>query len=478
LVKIDGVTLDDVQDIMYLKTRVLSETAVLEQNVASRESLAGYGREWNVTGVMSDLSLSALVAKIETYQGFANGRTHILDREDGSDIVPVLILDPEVHEVAGYPLSRDYTLRCLEKPPFFKRFRQTPPTIVQSLAFWMLPPTLTQDPPTISMSLESLLAKLVQIQQDPPTITQSLTSISFSKQGFTTTGSTTYPEVNFGGSSGGGSDSSGGNLQGGRFQSLNYPITIRNIEQYSKSAGNMHARVYTDGAGPLPTTALSDDREKTGCIQNAWNRAPNFSTRVYLSTATYVWLAGVGSATGVLGYTSGGGTTKWKNLGGYQACPDPFSSSPNSDGNTQNFRAVSIRTKGYIKGTKFTVAGSGSKSVYSVLFYAHASGNVRLGIYDNAATKALVWESGSTAVTAGWNEILISAGTPTTLSLTGGPDYWHCWQTDSVNDVPSYTTGSAGDGFYYAQAYGAFPATLASVTSSAEKWTMYAMIET
>jgi hypothetical protein len=70
----------------------------------------------------------------------------------------------------------------------------------------------------------------------------------------------------------------------------------------------------------------------------------------------------------------------------------------------------------------------------------------------------------------GWNTILISSGTPSSLTLSAA-DYGVWWQYDNTGNAPSYTAGAAGDGRYLAQAYGAFPATIAGDTSTVEKWT-------
>ena len=171
LVKIDDVALDDVQDIKKVKRRVFVETPLINLDTAFRDSPAGYGREWEINGIMSASSLSALVAKEDVYQGFADNRRHIVDFEDGSELKLVYVIDPEIHERAGYPLSRDYLFRCEEAPPLIKKFRQSPPAITQSLSFLALK-TFSQDPPTITQSLTSWLGRIEYFTQNPPTISQ------------------------------------------------------------------------------------------------------------------------------------------------------------------------------------------------------------------------------------------------------------------------------------------------------------------
>ena len=112
----------------------------------------------------------------------------------------------------------------------------------------------------------------------------------------------------------------------------------------------------------------------------------------------------------------------------------------------------------------------------SVSFYSHAVGNVRLAIFsDNAGVpNTKQWESGDVPVTASaWTTVNISAGTPTSLSLTAGT-YWLVWQWNSAANGPSYTAGAANTGNYVIQSYGAFPATWSGGTASTENWSVYA----
>ncbi len=136
----------------------------------------------------------------------------------------------------------------------------------------------------------------------------------------------------------------------------------------------------------------------------------------------------------------------------------------------------SYSQKDYIKGTEVTLAEQAR--INDVRFYSHAAvGNVRVGIYVEGS-KNLVWESSSVANTADddWLIVSISSGTPTSLIID--PDtYWLAWQIDSTAEIPSYTSGSSGEGFSYTYRYNAFDPTIedsaSSFTSTSEKWSMY-----
>ncbi|HZM04729.1 MAG TPA: hypothetical protein VFC44_17115 [Candidatus Saccharimonadales bacterium] len=129
--------------------------------------------------------------------------------------------------------------------------------------------------------------------------------------------------------------------------------------------------------------------------------------------------------------------------------------------------------KGFVKGTKVTVTNPASVS--NVWFYSHvAAGNIRLGIYDNNSPMNLLWQSGSisNAAAGNWLAAPISAGAPGTLALAPGT-YWLTWEIDTTYDVPSYSPGASGDGFFASQAFGTFPATLAGAQKSSETWSIY-----
>jgi photosystem II stability/assembly factor-like uncharacterized protein len=128
---------------------------------------------------------------------------------------------------------------------------------------------------------------------------------------------------------------------------------------------------------------------------------------------------------------------------------------------------VCFSQRNQIKGTRIVL--NEAAAVNDVRFYSHAaSGNVRLAIYDNAATKNLLWQAQvANTASAAWLTVPISG-----LVLQPGT-YWLAWQVDSSADVPSYTSGAAGDGFSFEQTYNAFPSALSGTTSTTEKWSVY-----
>ena len=134
---------------------------------------------------------------------------------------------------------------------------------------------------------------------------------------------------------------------------------------------------------------------------------------------------------------------------------------------------IAFSQKAAMKATKITVSQSGPVS--DIDFYSQsAAGNLRLAIYDDSSPKNLLWDSGILAdnVSDGWITRNISSGVPASLTLAPGT-YWLCWQTDSTLDVPGYTAGSLGDGFLIDMPFGAYPATLSGVSSTAETWSEY-----
>jgi hypothetical protein len=134
---------------------------------------------------------------------------------------------------------------------------------------------------------------------------------------------------------------------------------------------------------------------------------------------------------------------------------------------------TAISEKGALKGTRVVLTETAG--VTDFRFYSHvASGNMRLALYDNGSPKNLMWDSGSIPNTAAgaWLTAPISAGFPSSLTLTQGT-YWLAWQVDSTADVPSYSLGGSGDGFFLEQAYGSFPGTLGAEQSTSEQWSVY-----
>jgi hypothetical protein len=143
---------------------------------------------------------------------------------------------------------------------------------------------------------------------------------------------------------------------------------------------------------------------------------------------------------------------------------------------------VGLSQQGFLKATPFTMPEGGQ--IANVRFYSHsAEGNVRLAIYDNSPTPALLWQSTPFANTAAedWLTVPISDGAPCWLSLAAGA-YWLAWQLDTPAAVSSLTTGGSGDGFVVPVAFGDCPASLGADLSTVptltnERWSEYLTYE-
>jgi len=289
--------------------------------------------------------------------------------------------------------------------------------------------------------------------------------------GVTSPGSTSYPTSTFGRGVGATTvQAVTGYVRASKF-TLAVPGTVKKVSVYisSGATGNLRVGIYkNDGSGGAPGTLVTESAAATAA--NDWNDIS--VTPAYIPAGTY-YLAFQNSVTGpIFTYDTVPTGDFYKISWTFGSFPNPFGT---GEAGTSSYsqQATYVQIKGYIKGTKVIPGWSGGKVIDKVYFYAHNTGNVRLAVYNNASPKNKLWESSSIAVTAGWNSVNISSGTPTSLSLTGGSTYWLCWQTDSVNDVPSYVAGASGDGFYLAYTYGAYPSTISGETSSAEKWAMY-----
>jgi hypothetical protein len=128
---------------------------------------------------------------------------------------------------------------------------------------------------------------------------------------------------------------------------------------------------------------------------------------------------------------------------------------------------------GFIFGNKAVLAESGN--LKQINFYSHtASGNLRLALYNS--NKTLLWESGSISNTAAGTiiPVPVEQGTPTVLNNLDAGTYYVAFQQTSNDSIASYTAGSSGDGWYYAQSFGAFPASISGETSTSELYAAYA----
>jgi hypothetical protein len=137
---------------------------------------------------------------------------------------------------------------------------------------------------------------------------------------------------------------------------------------------------------------------------------------------------------------------------------------------------VALSPKGFVFGTKVTLPETGY--ITHVSMHSHtASGNLRVAIYNSS--KTLLWESQTRSNTASGDVLNfpIANGSPAVLKLDAGT-YYLAFQTSSTSSVPSYAAGSSGDGFYYGQEYGSFPASISGETTSSETYTIYAGYET
>jgi len=141
------------------------------------------------------------------------------------------------------------------------------------------------------------------------------------------------------------------------------------------------------------------------------------------------------------------------------------------------FVKLAISQNGYLKATKVNLLERAA--VMNVSFYSHAAkGHARLSIYDGSSspTLGLLWQSYPVTNTAqeDWLTIPITYGSPRALTLQPG-NYWLAWQVDSNADIPSYTPGAQGDGFYVPLPFGETPSAIeaTSATLTNETWSEF-----
>ena len=121
--------------------------------------------------------------------------------------------------------------------------------------------------------------------------------------------------------------------------------------------------------------------------------------------------------------------------------------------------------QGYIKGTQFAMLEPGMVDI--VHFYSHeADGEVRMGLYDDSPDPVLLWQSAPEAntVTGGWIDI------PASVLLSVG-NYYIAWQVYTTQAVPSYASGTPGDGLQLTYAWDDFPALLEFGTATEPTYT-------
>ncbi len=225
------------------------------------------------------------------------------------------------------------------------------------------------------------------------------------------------------------------------------------------------------------------DGTQCGSTGTDTSEVPNFAGSVYISTfdgATRFfngWLDEFRVSKGVARWTS--------NFTPPTARYDRDSTTVlllHNDGADASTTFLDDVTTGTAKATWFRLTDNNA-AVSSVSFYTHTAGNYRVSIWNDTGATApdnLLWESGDIAASATtWNNVTISAGTPASLTLQSGI-VWLAWQCNpgaAYVAMPSYTAGSANNGTYLYQAYGAFPASW-SGTVSAEKWSIFATYST
>jgi len=287
--------------------------------------------------------------------------------------------------------------------------------------------------------------------------------------GFTSIGSTSYSTSSYASADNHDSYLIAGYLRAQKFTTGSNPITVTQIGPHLDGAtGTMVMGLYNDSSG-YPGSLLAQTNEFTP--STGWPLY-NLATPVYLSSNTQYWIVGLWSDTGTTlkwnSLTAASGTSYRCSYGYTSTLPSSFPCSDDPRAAYNLFQYVYSQIKGYMKATKTTLSENGT--VTQLNLYSHSTaGNARVALYSDSggAPATLQVESGSQALSAGWNTFDV-----TDISLSAGT-YWLVWQYDGAASAPSYTAGSAGDGYYKIQEYGAFPSSFGSGTSSSEKWSMY-----
>jgi hypothetical protein len=302
----------------------------------------------------------------------------------------------------------------------------------------------------------------------------SITLVYSGTFGLTSTGSTSYPTSTVGQTTQLGSTAEAqGTLSAQKITIPAGGATIKSVNiRWSTigAGGQVRFAFYTDSGGNPDSLVSGSD---TGVVTAvAGLQTITYSNPFYLNGGTY-WLARQTSNKEIKRYyATTGGPGRRSLTFSWGAFPSSFGTPTTSDNLDETQYVTYVQIEGYAKATKATLSNNNA-NIRSVSFYSHATGNFRLAIYsDSSGPSSKLWESSSTAATAGlWNTVNI---TPGTLTLNSGT-YWLVWQWDSVNSGPSfYTPGAAGDGNYRNQPYGGFPAPWTGGTSSSEKWSIYA----
>jgi hypothetical protein len=295
--------------------------------------------------------------------------------------------------------------------------------------------------------------------------------------GITTVGLTSY-STTFGNTATGSGAVSGNYLVVDQY-TLNQPLIVTQIHTYGIVSGTVKVSIYSDASG-YPGTLLFTE-VASAVTQNSWSSIiiPN----TYLPAGAY-WIAfdlnKTGASANIITLSNNvtGAVRKmqpWQYTTAFPNNPAPASWADAAVGNEDcTYLTGTTPILGYSKATQATIPPTISAVIQSMSYYSNTTGDFRLAIYSDAGGPSLLqWSSGSIKAnpSASWNTILISSGTPTSLTLASGT-YWLAWQSDD-NAGPSYMTGSSSTGDYIAQPYGTYPSTWSSGTLSNENWSLY-----
>ena len=109
MVKYGTTTLPLVEDIEDLTKVGYLEKFIPGATVAKRIVRGTYGGDWRIRGLIT----SNVVATIAALKALADGTARALDFEDGSLVVPCLMIDP-LFRRTGKPGQAAYNIRFLE----------------------------------------------------------------------------------------------------------------------------------------------------------------------------------------------------------------------------------------------------------------------------------------------------------------------------------------------------------------------------
>jgi len=424
--------------------KIYEERPIPGKLLPSRKQHGAFGEEYVVRGLLTENPVTERAA----LKALADGASRIFDLEDGSPQIYALMLDPFFRMEAG-------------KLHYELAFAQTS----------MLELGALSDSPTIPDVLKATVGMALS---DTPSISETLKAFKGTTYGQSAIGSQNYPTLEEGVTTYAGTtpmDSTTINTWCTKISAA-APCTVKKIHIYLGAVvGNKRVSIFDNAA---PANRLGQSAVFAG-TPNAWNEI-DLLARAHVPTAATYWLlvTEISGNAEYYGYVTGVSGDGKATATSYVSDPG-FPSTLDIAGMTSYTSKLSLHTyavkiKGWmVRAKKFTLPAE--KPIYSLRFYSHvAQGSGRFSIFDEASPKNKKWESGSIALAAGQNEVLISEGTPSSLTLPAA-DYGVWWQYDDVADAPSYTAGAAGDGRRKAQAYGPYPATISGDESTSELWT-------